>query len=248
MMAATLRLDLRLVEDGLVASRSRARDLILRGFVSVDGAVCDKPARTIAADARVVLHDDTPRYVSRGAEKLIAGLDHFGFDPSGLRVLDAGASTGGFTQVLLERGAIRVFAVDVGQAQLHATLSNDARVVSIEKCDARTLSREQLDAPIEAIVADVSFIALSKVLPAILDLAVPGGWFVGLIKPQFELDPADIGKGGIVRDDEAKQRAIARVEAAIAARPGWCVLGIMRSPILGGSGNEEFLIGARRDG
>lgn len=242
------RLDLRLVADGLVASRARARDLILRGFVTVDGAVCDKPSRSVAQDARVTLKEEAPQYVSRGAEKLVAALDEFGFDPIGLTVLDAGASTGGFTQVLLERGATKVFAADVGQGQLHDQLREDARVVSLEMCDARGLNAEMLGGHVGAVVADLSFIGLSKVLPSLLPLTGPKAWLVALIKPQFELEPGDIGKGGIVRDAAARERAVQRVIDVIRAVPGWTVDGVIASPILGGSGNEEFLIGARRGG
>jgi 23S rRNA (cytidine1920-2'-O)/16S rRNA (cytidine1409-2'-O)-methyltransferase len=243
-----MRLDARLVNDGLVPSRARARDLILRGFVRVEGAICDKPARTIAPDARVELIDNAPQFVSRGAEKLIAALDHFGFDPAGCVALDLGASTGGFTQALLQRGARRVYAVDVGQSQLHDTLKSDPRVISLEKQDARALTPELVPEPVDAMVADVSFIALSKVLQPALPLTRPGAWLAALIKPQFELDPGSIGKGGIVRDEALRRRATEKVSAVLAATPGWRVLGIIPSPILGGSGNEEFLIGARRDG
>lgn len=242
------RLDLRLVADGLVASRARARDLILRGFVTVDGAICDKPSRSVAPHAHVVLADEAPQFVSRGAEKLVAALDHFGFDPKGLTVLDAGASTGGFTQVLLSRGAAKVLAVDVGQGQLHEQLRGDARVVSFEMCDARDLTVDMLGGRVDAVVADLSFIGLSKVLPTLLALTERPAWLIALIKPQFELEPGDIGKGGIVRDAVARERAVERVREAITATLGWSVAGVMVSPILGGSGNEEFLIGARRGG
>lgn len=245
-MGAT-RLDARLVSDGLVATRARARDLILRGFVHIDGTVCDKPSRSVAATVSVALSNSAPVFVSRGAEKLIAALDHFGFDATDCVVLDAGASTGGFTQVLLQRGANRVYAVDVGQSQLHDSLRNDARVVSLEKLDARALSNEVISEPVDAMVADVSFIALSKVLPNIMSLAHETAWLAALIKPQFELEPDSIGKGGIVRDAAARQAAVERVKKTVEAQRGWRVLGVIPSPILGGSGNEEFLIGARRD-
>lgn len=246
-MGAT-RLDARLVSDGLVASRARARDLILRGFVQVEGATCDKPARTVAPGQRVALIENAPQFVSRGAEKLNAALDHFRFDPAGRIALDVGASTGGFTQALLQRGAARVYAVDVGQSQLHDTLKSESRVVSLEQQDARGLTSEIIPEPVGAIVADVSFIALTKVLPAALKLSSPGAWLAALIKPQFELDPGSIGKGGIVRDANARRLATEKVAGEISAHPQWRVLGIIPSPIFGGSGNEEFLIGARRDG
>lgn len=242
-----MRLDTRLVSDGLVASRARARDLILRGFIRVEGTVCDKPARIVAPSARVELNDDAPKFVSRGAEKIISALDHFGFDPTDQTMLDVGASTGGFTQVLLQRGARRVYAVDVGQSQLHDSLRDDPRVVALEKQDARALTAEIVSEAVDGVVADVSFIALSKVLPSALALTKPYAWLAALIKPQFELEPDSVGKGGIVRDAEARQLAIARVRSAIEALPGWRLLGVIPSPILGGSGNEEFLIGARCD-
>lgn len=245
-MGAT-RLDARMVSDGLVASRARARDLILRGFVRVDGTVCDKPSRSVSAATNVALSDVAPTYVSRGAEKLLAALDHFEFDAIGCVALDAGASTGGFTQVLLQRGVKRVYAVDVGQSQLHDSLRSDARVVALEKQDARALSMDIVPEPIDAIVADVSFIALSKVLPSIMSLSRKTAWLAALIKPQFELEPDNIARGGIVRDAAARQVAVERVRKTIESQPGWRVLGVIPSPILGGSGNEEFLIGARRD-
>lgn len=245
-MGAT-RLDARLVSDGLVATRARARDLILRGFVRVDGSVCDKPSRQVMPTVNVALAEAAPIFISRGAEKLIAALDHFGFDASHRTVLDVGASTGGFTQVLLQRGARRVYAVDVGQSQLHDSLKSDARVVSLEEQDARLLTSLIIPEPVDAVVADVSFIALSKVLPAVFHLTSHAAWLAALIKPQFELEPDSIGKGGIVRDAAARQKAVERVKDAIAAQAGWRVVGVIPSPILGGSGNEEFLIGARRD-
>lgn len=241
------RLDARLVSDGLVPTRARARDLILRGFVRVDGTVCEKPSRSVAPTVSVELAEAAPTFVSRGAEKLIAALDHFDFDAANRTILDVGASTGGFTQVLLQRGAKRVYAVDVGQGQLHDSLKTDARVISLEKQDARMLTPDIIAAPVDAVVADVSFIALSKVLPNVLDLTCNTAWLAALVKPQFELEPENLGKGGIVRDAQARQLAVERVKSTIEAKPGWRILGVIPSPILGGSGNEEFLIGARRD-
>ena len=219
-MGAT-RLDARLVSDGVVPTRARARDLILRGFVRVEGVVCDKPSRSVPPAMSVELADAAPIFISRGAEKLIAALNHFCFDAADKTVLDIGASTGGFTQVLLQRGARRVYAVDVGQSQLHDTLKADARVIALEKQDARLLTPDVIPVVVDAVAA--------------------------LIKPQFELEPDSIGKGGIVRDEAARQIAVERVRSAIQQLPGWRVIGVIPSPILGGSGNEEFLIGARRD-
>lgn len=242
------RLDQHLVSAGLAPTRARARDLILRGFVSVDGRVCIKPAHTVGAGTIVALAYDTPGYVSRGAEKLVAALDHFGFDPSARIALDVGASTGGFTQVLLARGAAKVYAVDVGHGQLHETLRAEPRVVVLESCDARSLSRDVIAEPVGTIVSDLSFISLSKALPAALALAANGAFLAALIKPQFELEPGDIGKGGIVRDEAARRRAVDSVWAFLAKQAGWHVLGVIPSPIPGGSGNAEFLIGAVKNG
>jgi 23S rRNA (cytidine1920-2'-O)/16S rRNA (cytidine1409-2'-O)-methyltransferase len=186
--------------------------------------------------------------VSRGGAKLAAALDAFGFKPKGRIALDVGASTGGFTEVLLERGAAKVYAVDVGHGQLHTRLKADPRVVSMEECDARSLTRELIPEPVGAIVADVSFISLAKALPAPLELAAPGAWLVALVKPQFEAGRARIGKRGIVRDERARQAAVEEVRAWLAAQENWRVVGIVPSPIRGGSGNEEFLMGARKDG
>ena len=242
-----MRLDQMLVERGLVASRARARDLIARGFVTVKGVVDDKPAREVDTNTPIDLVMDAPQFVSRGAEKLQAALDHFKFDPAGLTCLDVGASTGGFTECLLQRGARKVYSVDVGHSQLHASLRSDDRVVALDKQDARGLIRDLITEDVQAIVADVSFISLTKAIGPALALCDRLAWLIALIKPQFELEPDAIGKGGIVRDDAARERAQKNVETWIAAQPGWRVVGVIPSPILGGSGNEEFLIGARRN-
>ena len=188
---------------------------------------------------------ETERYVSRSAWKLRAALDTFGFSPEGRVCLDAGASTGGFTQVLLERGAAAVIAADVGRDQLHASLRGDSRVVSMESTDVRTLTPAMFPAAIEALTCDVSFISLLKILPVLLALAQGNAWLVALIKPQFEAGRASIGKRGIVKDEIAKREAVSRVVACIEAA-GWTVCGTLRSPILGQDGNEETLAGATR--
>ncbi|MGI9402936.1 MAG: TlyA family RNA methyltransferase [Hyphomicrobium sp.] len=242
------RLDLVLVERGLAPSRSQARDFVKHGRVSIDQQVCIKPGAEVDASQVLTLAPGTSPYVSRGVVKLTAGLDAFGFDPEGCVALDIGASTGGFTQVLLTRGAEKVYAVDVGHDQLHSSLKDDPRVISLEGCDARTLTRELIPNPVTAIAADVSFISLAKALPAALALAAPGAWLVALIKPQFEVGPERVGKGGIVRDEAARQAAVDDVTAWFAARPGWRIAGVVVSPIKGGSGNEEFLLGALFDG
>lgn len=242
-----LRLDKALLMRGLVPTRSRARDLIVRGAVRVDGEVQLKPGALVAEDAPIALAESSD-YVSRGALKLVAALDAFGFDPQGRVALDVGASTGGFTDVLLTRGADHVFAVDVGHGQLHPRLMNDARVTSLEGQDARALTEREIPRRVTAIVADVSFISLEKVLPAALSFAERGCWLVALVKPQFEAGREAIGKGGMVRDAAVREAQADKLTAWIAGLPGWQVAGVIASPIEGGSGNQEFLLGARFDG
>jgi 23S rRNA (cytidine1920-2'-O)/16S rRNA (cytidine1409-2'-O)-methyltransferase len=242
------RLDLALVERGLVATRARARDLVRRGHVLIDGVVAAKPSVSVPARATVAIAGEGHHYVSRGAEKLAAALDHFCIDVTGRVGLDIGASTGGFTEVLLARGASRVYAVDVGHGQLHPRIAADARVIVLERTDARVLTASLVPDPPHLIVADVSFISLTKALGSALALASPGGQLVALIKPQFEAGPDHIGKGGIVRDPAVRERVAAGIAAWLSLQPGWRVLGLVPSPIVGGSGNHETLIGARRDG
>lgn len=238
------RLDLALVDRGLAPTRARARDAILRGHVSVNGRLTAKPAMTVDAEAAIAIDDPAAGYVSRGALKLIAALDRFGYSPAGRVALDLGASTGGFTQVLLERGARKVFAVDVGHDQLDANLAADARVISREGLNARDLTADDLGEAPQAIVADVSFISLKLVLPPALALAAPDAWGVFLVKPQFEVGRAALGKGGIVRDPQAAERAAADIAHFLEHELGWRVGGVILSPIEGGDGNREFLIGA----
>jgi 23S rRNA (cytidine1920-2'-O)/16S rRNA (cytidine1409-2'-O)-methyltransferase len=241
------RLDIRMVELGFAPSRARAQDLIRRGLVTIAGVVERKPGAGVAGDAAVGVTGTDADRVSRGGLKLIAALDHFGFPVPGVIALDIGASTGGFTEVLLARGAARVYAVDVGHGQLHAQLVADARVVGLEGCDARRLDRTLIPDPVGAVVADVSFISLTKALPVPLTLTGTGCWLVALVKPQFEAGRSAVGKGGIVRDAAARQRAVDLVRDWVAAQPGWRVVGVIASPIAGGSGNEEFLLGAVRE-
>jgi 23S rRNA (cytidine1920-2'-O)/16S rRNA (cytidine1409-2'-O)-methyltransferase len=240
------RLDIALVTRGLVDSRSRARDLVRRGRVTIDGRMASKPSATVPPDATLVLAEDAGRFVSRAAEKLIAGLDHFGFDPAGRLALDIGASTGGFTDVLLSRGARAVVAVDVGRGQMHPRILDDPRVTAVEGLNARELDAEHLPGPPEAVVADVSFISLRLVLPPALALAAPGAWGVFLAKPQFEVGRDGVGKGGIVRDVAAAEGAARAIADWIEGRDGWTVAGVLASPLAGGDGNREFLIGATR--
>jgi 23S rRNA (cytidine1920-2'-O)/16S rRNA (cytidine1409-2'-O)-methyltransferase len=244
-----MRLDIALVERGLAPTRSRARDLIRSGQVRVDDEICTKAGAEVRAEEQLSLQDaGAARAVSRGGQKLAAALAAFEFDPNGRIALDVGASTGGFTQVLLDRGAKKVYAADVGHGQLHASLKDDPRVVSLEGLDARRLTRETVPDVIDVITADVSFISLIKALGPALELAAPGAFLVALVKPQFEVGPERIGKGGIVRDASARDSALHSVTAWLASQPGWRVAGSIPSPIKGGSGNVEFLIGALHDG
>ena len=237
------RLDLMLVERGLAPSRAQAQDLIKRGLISVAGSVVLRAA-TLVREGDVIRVAAVPHYVSRGALKLAAALDHFAFAVDGVVALDVGASTGGFTQVLIERGAARVYAVDVGHGQLHPELARLERVVSLEGSDARRLDRRVVPEPVGAIVADVSFISLTKALPAALGLARDGAWLVALIKPQFEAGRGAVGKGGIVREAAERQGAVELVRDWLGAYAGWRVLDVIPAPIRGGSGNQEFLLGA----
>ena len=240
------RLDQALVERGLAPTRARARDAILRGHVTVGGRPAAKPAQSVADGVAIAMDDPAAGYVARSALKLIAGLDHFGFSPAGLAALDIGASTGGFTQVLLERGARHIDAIDVGHGQLDARLAADPRVTSREGLNARDLTLADLTEPPQAIVADISFVSLTLALPPALALATPGAWGVFLVKPQFEVGPAALGKGGIVRDAGLSERVPQDIAAWLDGRYGWRSVGVIPSPIEGGDGNPEYLIGARR--
>ncbi|HOV04386.1 MAG TPA: TlyA family RNA methyltransferase [Kaistiaceae bacterium] len=240
------RLDQLLVARGLMESRSRARDAILRGCVSLAGRPVAKPGLEVAEDAEIAVADPAGGYVSRAALKLAAALDAFGFDPKGRVALDVGASTGGFTELLLERGATRVYAVDVGHGQLAARLADDARVVSREGVNARALSEADVPEPVGAIVVDVSFISLALVLEPVLARADEAAFAVLLVKPQFEVGREALGKGGIVRDPADADAALERIADLVARLPGWRVVGRMASPIAGGDGNREFLLGVER--
>jgi len=243
-----LRLDELLVRRGLYATRSRARDAVERGAVSVAGTVAAKPGQFVAPESSITVDDPAAAYVSRAALKLVAGLDHFGFDPAGVHALDIGASTGGFTQVLLERGAAHVVALDVGHGQLDASLRADPRVTVIEGLNARDLATGHLagKSP-DFLVSDVSFISLTLALPPALALATSGARGVFLVKPQFEAGREAIGKGGILKDPAEGPHVAERLRLWLDAQPGWRALGLCDSPIEGGDGNREFLLAGVKD-
>jgi 23S rRNA (cytidine1920-2'-O)/16S rRNA (cytidine1409-2'-O)-methyltransferase len=240
-----IRLDQALELRGLLPSRARARDAVLRGTVMVNGSVARKPNQPVGADDVISLDDPAAAYVSRAALKLVAGLEAGGIDPAGRTCLDLGASTGGFTQVLRERGAQRVYAVDVGHGQLHERVKADPRVVSLEGVNGRDLTLELIPEPIELLVSDVSFVSILKVIDPALALAAPHADAVILIKPQFEVGRDNIGKGGIVSDDNAIAAAVERVIAHFTAA-GWEHRFSVASPITGGDGNREIVAGFRR--
>jgi 23S rRNA (cytidine1920-2'-O)/16S rRNA (cytidine1409-2'-O)-methyltransferase len=239
------RADVFLVAHGYAQSRAEAQAAIHAGRVSVNGKVLVKPSQTVGDGAAIQFEKAHP-YVSRGALKLVAALDRFALSPEGLICVDIGASTGGFTEVLLARGATRVYAVDVGHSQIHAKLRRDPRVTLRDGVNARDLDATHVPEPFAAITVDVSFIGLRLALPAALALAAPGAWLVALVKPQFEVGRFAVGKGGIVRDAEAQEAALSDLAKWIASESGWSVLGVMESPIQGGDGNREFLVAARK--
>jgi 23S rRNA (cytidine1920-2'-O)/16S rRNA (cytidine1409-2'-O)-methyltransferase len=240
------RVDTLLVERGLAESRARAQALVLAGLVWSEGRRLDKPGTSLAPDTPLELRGREHPWVSRGGVKLAHALDHFAIDPAGAVALDIGASTGGFTDVLLARGARRVYAVDVGHGQLAWKLRQDARVTVLERTNARHLAPEQIPEAPDLIVCDASFISLTVVLPAALALAAPAARLVALIKPQFEVGKGKVGKGGVVRDPALHRDVCERIAAWLATQPGWRVEGITASPIRGPEGNIEFLVYARR--
>jgi 23S rRNA (cytidine1920-2'-O)/16S rRNA (cytidine1409-2'-O)-methyltransferase len=240
------RADQLLVDRGLVESRSRAQALILAGKVFSGDRRVEKAGQPMAEDAALDVRGQDHPWVSRGGLKLAHGLAHFGFSPEGRICLDVGASTGGFTDVLLTNGAVRVHAVDVGHGQLAWKLRSDPRVVVYEKTNARHLTAATVPDPIAALVCDASFIGLSTLLPAPLSLCVPGAWAIALIKPQFEAGPGQVGSKGVVRDPAVHEEVCARVTKWWSNLPGWRVLGVEASPITGPEGNREFLLGAER--
>ena len=242
------RADQLLVDRGLAESRARAQALILAGVVFSGSTRIDKPGTSLLAGAALEVRGKDHPWVSRGGVKLDHALNYFGIDPSGLICLDVGASTGGFTDVLLARGAAKVYAVDVGHGQLAWKLRQDGRVVVLERTNARHLTRAEIPESIGLIVCDASFIGLETVLPASLGLAALGACLIALIKPQFEVGPGRIGKGGVVRDPALHAEVCERIHAWLERQPGWRVLDITESPITGPEGNIEFLIAARHGG
>jgi 23S rRNA (cytidine1920-2'-O)/16S rRNA (cytidine1409-2'-O)-methyltransferase len=241
------RADKLLVDRGLAPTRARGQAMILAGQVYSGTKRIDKAGDLLAADADLTVKGADHPWVSRGGLKLAHGLDEFAFDPAGIVAIDVGASTGGFTDVLLTRGAAKVYAVDVGHGQLAWKLRNDPRVVVLERTNARNLDRSHVPEAVDAVVCDASFIGLQTVLPAALALTKPSAWLVALIKPQFEVGPENVGKGGVVRDPELHRQVCERIGQWLGSLPDWTVLGVTESPIQGPEGNREFLIGARRN-
>lgn len=242
------RADVALVERGLVESRAKAQALILAGKVFSGTVRIDKAGQPVGDGVALEVKGQEHPWVSRGGMKLAKALEAFGLSPEGGVCLDIGASTGGFTDVLLTHGAMRVHAVDVGHGQLAWKIRSDPRVVVHERTNARHLTAEAIGEPAQVLVCDASFIGLRTVLPAPLALCVPGAWAVALIKPQFEAGPGEVGSKGVVRDPAVHERVCAEIREWWAGLPGWEVLGIAESPITGPEGNREFLIGARRGG
>ena len=242
---AKQRIDQLLVSRGLAESRARAQALVMAGLVFVGDRRVDKSGQQVAEDAELVVKGRDDPWVSRGGVKLAHAIDHFGVDPAGAVAMDIGSSTGGFTDVLLQRGAEHVFAVDSGTNQLAWKLRQDPRVTVLEQTSARILTPEQIDRPCSWIVCDASFISLAKVLERPLELAAPDCRLVALIKPQFEVGREEVGKGGVVRDPALHARVCDEVRAWLEGS-GWAIDGIVESPITGPEGNVEFLVAARR--
>lgn len=241
-----VRLDQLLVDRGLADSRAKAQALVLAGQVFSGERRLEKAGQQVATDIAIDLRGPATPWVSRGGVKLAHALDIFPIDPSGLVCLDIGASTGGFTDVLLSKGAARVYAVDVGHGQLAWKLREDPRVVVLERTNARYLTSGEVPEPVGLIACDASFIGLETILPAPLALAADHAWLIALIKPQFEVGPGRVGKKGVVRDPALHREVCERIEAWVNSLPGWRVLGVTESPIQGPEGNKEFLIAAER--
>lgn len=241
-----LRLDRLITQLGYAESATQAQRLIMAGLVYVNGQKSDKPGTQVRDDAGIEVRE-TLKYVSRGGLKLEKAIAHFPFEAKGAIALDVGASTGGFTDVLLQNGAEKVYAVDVGHSQLHYRLQNDSRVINLEKTHVRLLTPEIIPEKVDAIVIDTSFISLTKVLPHAWSFLKQGGWCVALIKPQFEVGPKFLRKG-VVKDDAARQMAIDKILEFVPELPGAEILGVTESPIHGPKGNVEYLLGLKRSG
>jgi len=240
------RVDQLLVTRGLAETRTRARALIMAGKVHAGTRRVAKAGEELAADAELTVKGRDHPWVSRGGVKLAAALETFGLDPSGCVAADLGASTGGFTDVLLQHGAARVHAVDVGHGQLAWSLRQDERVIVLERTNARYLDSDRIPEPLDLIVCDASFISLPTVLPAAMALAGPDARLIALIKPQFEVGRDQVGKGGVVRDPALHEMVSEKIRAWLNDQPGWSVIGLARSPVMGPEGNVEFLVGAGR--
>ena len=238
------RLDRMLAAQGLVPSRDAAARTVLAGGVSVDGVIVDKPAKLVPLDARIEIVQPA-LFVSRSGDKLAAALDAFHIDPRGKISLDVGCSTGGFTDCLLQRGATRIYAIDVGYGQFEWRLRNDSRVVLLERTNIRYVDRAAVPEPIDLAVIDVSFISLTLVLPAVVHLLNRSAVVVALVKPQFEVGKGQVGRGGIVRDDTQREVVTQKI-IACAAHLGLQVKGVLDSPVIGRKGNREILVGFAR--
>lgn len=241
------RLDLLMAERGVVDSRARARDAVLRGHVRIDGQVASKPSQPVRVDATIEVTDPAQDFVARSALKLAAGLDAFGIDPAGRDCLDVGLSTGGFSQLLLRRGARHVVGIDVGRDQLHASLREEPRLTAFEGVNARELRAEHLDGrAIDLLVCDVSFISVRLALPPALDLIASGADAVILVKPQFEAGREAIGRGGLLRDPASAPTVAQGLADWLDRETAWRSLALIPSPLPGGDGNQEFLLRARK--
>ena len=240
------RLDILLVEMGLAPTRARAQSLIMEGVVFVEGQKVDKSGTLIKEDSDISIKDSSLKYVGRGGLKLEAALKHFETDVQDKIALDVGASTGGFTDCLLQNGAAKVYAVDVGYGQLDWKLRNDSRIVVMEKINARYMKQEDIPERVDIIVIDVSFISLTKIIPPIMQFLKPGALMIALIKPQFEVGKGEVGKGGIVRDENKHTQVVDKITKHL-ENLNFNVKGVIPSPILGTQGNKEFLIGATKD-
>jgi 23S rRNA (cytidine1920-2'-O)/16S rRNA (cytidine1409-2'-O)-methyltransferase len=242
----TVRLDRALVERGILPTRARAQAAIKAGQVRIDGAAATKASQSVAEGASLSVEGLDQQWVSRAALKLVGALDVFPVNPEGLIALDVGASTGGFSEVLLTNGAAKIYAIDVGHGQLAPEIASDARVVSLEKTNAKDLTADLIQDPIDLIVSDVSFIGLEKALPVPLGFARAGAELIALVKPQFEVGPGKVGKGGIVKERGLHAQVCKRIEDWLQNEMGWVVKGLIDSPIEGSDGNIEFLIYAEK--